>query len=188
MGDWQPAGGPPATRAAAGAGSGARPRPNPLRRTLPRCCTRRSQGHGLQEHRRQGAIQLRGPHSAGNLYFDAERYDDAIKWYQAALKLKPKDVNVSTDLGVCYYSTNQPDKALEQFNQSLKIDPNHAKTLLNIGIVKAFAKQDLDGALAAWEQVVRVAPDSPEGQQAKRGIEGIRSAHASGGAGQKPGN
>ena len=62
-----------------------------------------------------------------NLYFDAERYDDAIKWYQAALKLKPKDVNVSTDLGVCYYSTNQPDKALEQFDQSLKIDPNHAK-------------------------------------------------------------
>jgi tetratricopeptide (TPR) repeat protein len=122
-----------------------------------------------------------------NLYYDAERYDDAITWYQAALKLKPNDVNVSTDLGVCYYSTNQPDKALEQFNQSLKIDPNHAKTLLNIGIVKAFAKQDLDGALAAWEQVVRVAPDSAEGQQAKRGIEGIRSAH-SGGAGQKPGN
>src|SRR5258708_7652998 len=35
----------------------------------------------------------------GNLYFDAERYDDAIKWYAEALKLDPKDVNVSTDLG-----------------------------------------------------------------------------------------
>ena len=39
----------------------------------------------------------------GNLYFDAERYDDAIKWYGEALKLAPNDVNVSTDLGVCYY-------------------------------------------------------------------------------------
>src|SRR6185436_19698126 len=29
-----------------------------------------------------------------NLYFDAERYDDAIKWYQDALKLSPADVNV----------------------------------------------------------------------------------------------
>ena len=37
----------------------------------------------------------------GNLYFDAERYDEAIKWYSDALKLAPKDVNVSTDLGVC---------------------------------------------------------------------------------------
>ena len=36
----------------------------------------------------------------GNLYFDAERYDDAIKWYGEALKLEPNDVNVSTDLGV----------------------------------------------------------------------------------------
>ena len=81
-----------------------------------------------------------------NLYFDAERYDDAVKWYTEALKLNPNDVNVSTDLGVCYYYTNQPDKALEQFGQSLKLDPKHAKTLLNMGIVKAFGKQDLQGA------------------------------------------
>src|SRR6516165_8007009 len=50
-----------------------------------------------------------------NLYFDAERYDDAITWYEAAIKLAPRDVNLSTDLGVCYYYTNQPDKALAQF-------------------------------------------------------------------------
>lgn len=126
--------------------------------------------------------------SLGNLYYDAERYEDAIKWYQEALKLKPNDVNVSTDLGVCYYSTSQPDKALEQFNRSLKIDPKHAKTLLNIGIVKAFAKQDLDGALAAWQQVVQIAPNSPEAQQAQRGIDGIRSAHPGGTPGQNPGD
>src|SRR5262245_13482215 len=65
----------------------------------------------------------------GNLYFDAERYDDAIKWYGEALKIDPKDVNVSTDLGVCYYYANQADKALEQFAVSLAIDPKHAKTL-----------------------------------------------------------
>ena len=78
----------------------------------------------------------------GNLYFDAERYPDAIKWYDEAFKLNPKDVNVSTDLGVSYYYTNQPDRALQQFDESLKINPKHAKTLLNMGIVRAFGKQD----------------------------------------------
>jgi tetratricopeptide (TPR) repeat protein len=114
----------------------------------------------------------------GNLYFDAERYDEAIKWYSDALQLAPKDVNVSTDLGVSYYYSNQPDKALAQFDRSLAIDPKHAKTLLNVGIVKAFGKQDLDGAGAAWKQVIALAPDSPEGQAAKRALDSLTSAHA----------
>jgi tetratricopeptide (TPR) repeat protein len=125
----------------------------------------------------------------GNMYFDAERYDEAIKWYGEAIRLSPNDVNVSTDLGICYYYTNQADKALEQFDRSLKIDPNHAKTLLNVGIVRAFGKQDLDGASQAWQKVLKLAPDSPEAQAAKRALDTLQSAHPNlaTGAAQKPG-
>lgn len=123
----------------------------------------------------------------GNLYFDAERYDDAIKWYSDALRLSPNEVEISTDLGVSYYYTNQPDKALEQFDRSLKIDPTHAKTLLNVGIVKAFGKQDLQGAQQAWEQVIKLAPQSPEAQAARRALDSLRAAHQAQGAAQKPG-
>jgi tetratricopeptide (TPR) repeat protein len=122
-----------------------------------------------------------------NLYFDAEKYDDALKWYIEALKLSPKDVNISTDLGVCYYYTNQADKALEQFKRSLAIDPKHAKTLLNVGIVKAFGKQDLEGAMAAWQQVIDIAPGSEEAQKARQVLDSIKSAHP-GTPGQKPGD
>ena len=45
-----------------------------------------------------------------NLYFDAERFQDAAEWYEAALKINPRDVNASTDLGIAYYYMNQPDK------------------------------------------------------------------------------
>src|SRR5712691_9418118 len=134
---------------------------------------------GREPQNAQPRVQL------ANLYFDAERYDDAIKWYGEALKLSPNDVNVSTDLGVCYYYTNQPDKALEQFDRSLKLDPKHAKTLLNVGIVKAFGKQDLAGATEAWQDVLKVAPDSPEAQAAKRALDGLQSAHPA--ATTKPG-
>lgn len=113
----------------------------------------------------------------GNAYFDAERYTDAIAWYEAALKLNPADANVSTDLGVAYYYTNQADRAVKQFEHSLAVNPKHTKTLLNLGIVKAFGKQDLGGAAQAWQQVIALAPDSPEGQAAKKALEGLQSAH-----------
>jgi cytochrome c-type biogenesis protein CcmH/NrfG len=113
----------------------------------------------------------------GNMFFDAEQFREAITWYEQALMLNAKDANVSTDLGVAYYYTNQPDRALAQFDHSLKVDPKHIKTLLNVGIVRAFGKQDLPGAARAWQQVVDLSPDSPEGQAAKKGLEGIKSAH-----------
>jgi cytochrome c-type biogenesis protein CcmH/NrfG len=121
----------------------------------------------------------------GNLYFDAERYTDAVQWYEDALRLQPADANVSTDLGVAYYYTNQPDRALSQFDASLAIDPGHIKTLLNVGIVRAFGKQDLAGAAKAWEQVVKLSPNSPEGQAATKGLEGLKNAHPEAGTGGK---
>ena len=125
----------------------------------------------------------------GNLYFDAERFTDAVKWYEEASKLSPQDVNVSTDLGISYYYTNQPDRALTQFERSLALDPKHSKTLLNVGIVRAFGKQDLDGATKAFQQVLDVAPGSPEARAARQALDGIRSAHPEtpGGAAKQPG-
>jgi tetratricopeptide (TPR) repeat protein len=118
----------------------------------------------------------------GNTYFDGERYQDAVKWYEDGLRLDPKNVDASTDLGVSYYYLNQPDRALKQFEHSLSIDPRHTKTLLNQGIVRAFGKQDIEGATSSWQRVVELAPNTPEGQAAKRALDSMRNAHP-GGAG-----
>ncbi|MDQ3071006.1 MAG: tetratricopeptide repeat protein, partial [Acidobacteriota bacterium] len=113
----------------------------------------------------------------GNMYFDIDRFEDAIKWYDESLRINPKDPDVSTDLGIAFYYTNQADRALRQFAHSLSLNPSHTKTMLNQGIVLAFAKQDLGGAARAWERVVQLAPQSPEGQAARRALAGLRSAH-----------
>lgn len=112
----------------------------------------------------------------GNLYFDAERYPDAIKWYEESLRLDPRNPDASTDLGISFYYTGQVDRALAQFETSLTIDPRHTKTMLNKGIVLAFGKQDLAGAEAAWKQVIAIAPDSQEAQAARKGLEGLAAA------------
>jgi cytochrome c-type biogenesis protein CcmH/NrfG len=112
----------------------------------------------------------------GNLYFDAERYAEAAQWYEAALKIDPKNVDASTDLGIAYYYSNQADRALAQFDRSLAVDPRHSKTLLNMGIVRAFAKEDVDGATEAWQRALDAAPaGSPEATTAKRLLDGIRA-------------
>jgi tetratricopeptide (TPR) repeat protein len=128
------------------------------------------------------AVQL------GNTYFDAERYPDAINWYEQALKIDPKNADASTDLGVSYYYSNRADDALKQFENSLRLDPKHTKTLLNKGIVLAFGKQDLNGAAESWRKVVELAPNSPEAQAAQRGLEGIAASQAGGRAGGGPTN
>ena len=113
----------------------------------------------------------------GNLYYDSGRYQDAIKWYSESLALNPKNVDVSTDLGVSYYYNNEIDRAIQQLNRSLEIDSSHGKTMLNLGVVLAFGKQDLKGATDVWKRLVEIAPLSPEGQQAKQALETLSSAH-----------
>lgn len=135
-----------------------------------------------QQHPDDAAIRVQ----LGNLYFDAERFQEAAEWYEAALKIDPKNVNASTDLGIVYYYMNQPDKALAQFDHSLSIDPTHAKTLLNVGIVRAFGKQDLKGAADAWENVLQVAPGSDEARAARQALDGLRAAHQNPGGASAP--
>ena len=114
----------------------------------------------------------------GNLYFDAERYDQAAPWYEEALKLDPGNTDVSTNLALAYFATTQVDRALAQLDRSLAIDPRNVKALFTQGVVRARGKQDLPGAAESWQRVVDVAPNSKEGQQAQQGLEAIRAAHA----------
>lgn len=124
----------------------------------------------------------------GNMYFDAGRFQEAAGWYEDALRIDPRNPDVSTDLGIAYYYTNQPDRALRQFDHSLSVDPKHSKTLLNLGVVRAFGKQDLKGAAEAWQQVVDLAPDTPEARAARQALEGLRNAHPDvSGSGTPPG-
>lgn len=113
----------------------------------------------------------------GNLYFDSERFEQAIPWYEAALKLAPTNPDISTDLGVSYLYTQQTDRAIAQFEKSITMDPKHLKTWLNIGIAKAMVKGDTAGGEAAWQKVIEIAPGSEEARRAQQGIDALKGGH-----------
>ncbi|TAK15672.1 MAG: tetratricopeptide repeat protein [Acidobacteria bacterium] len=113
----------------------------------------------------------------GNLYFDSERFDQAIPWYESALTLSPKNPDISTDLGTAYLYTQQTDKAIAQFEKSIGMDPKHLKTWLNLGIAKAMVKGDTAGGEAAWKKVIEIAPGSEEAKRAQQGIDALKGGH-----------
>jgi len=160
---------PAATVSSAPGGAAATPAAPPLDTAREQALTSQLQG---DPNNVAASIDL------ANVYFDAERWPDAIRWYEHALELDPNNTNASTDLGVSYYNDNEPDRALEQFEHSLTLDPLHTKTLFNKGIVLAFAKEDLTGAVEQWKQVVDLAPGSSEGLAARQLLEGVATAHA----------
>ena len=169
----RPADGPPAATAASASASPQQPAPPPI--DLQRA-------GALEQQANKEPANATVRYDLGNLYLEAQRPDLAIPWYEAALRINPKDVNVSTDLAVAYWYNDDADRALKQIDHSLSLDAKHAKTLLNQGIIRAFGKRDMDGARESWEKVLKVAPDSPEAARAKQGIEGLTAAHSDTGA------
>ncbi len=101
----------------------------------------------------------------GNLYYDKQQFQDATQYYERALKIHPENVDVRTDMGTCYWNLGAADKALAEFNRALTYRPNHAQTLFNIGIVKFQGKNDPQGAIDAWQRLLKTHPDYPNKQQ-----------------------
>jgi tetratricopeptide (TPR) repeat protein len=115
----------------------------------------------------------------GNLYMDAERWDEAIRWYREALALNPSLPEVTTDLGACLVSSGKPAEALAEFERVLKADPAHRNALYNRGIALRQMGRAKD-AIAAWEELLRRHPDDPQLQGLRGRIEQLRATAASG--------
>ena len=76
----------------------------------------------------------------GDAYFNLAREKDSAQMpkaraaYQKALKIKPNDADLLTDIGLTFYFARPSDTAaaLDYFEQSLKINPRHERALENL--------------------------------------------------------
>jgi cytochrome c-type biogenesis protein CcmH/NrfG len=95
-------------------------------------------------------------------YKAAHQFKDAIVYFQKALEIDPKNVPIRTDMASCMYYTGDVDGALAELNKSLAYDPKHPGTLMNIGIIKWQGKKDTNGAIAAWQTLLKLNPNFPQ--------------------------
>jgi len=98
----------------------------------------------------------------GNLYYDAQQYPEAVKYYESSLQINPKETDVRTDMATAYHLMGQSDRAIQEYDAVLKIDSKHANALFNQGMVKWQDKMDLNGAIASWKRLLEVHPDYPQ--------------------------
>src|SRR5664279_5718396 len=95
-------------------------------------------------------------------YKASHQFQDAISYFQKALDVDPKNVPIRTDMASCMYYTGDVDGALAQLDKSLAYDPKHPGTLMNIGIIRWQGKKDVNGAVAAWEKLLKLNPNFPQ--------------------------
>jgi len=103
----------------------------------------------------------------GTLYRAAHQFKQAADYYQKALQIAPNNVAARTDMASCLYYEGDVDGALNQLQQSLQYDPKDANSLFNLGMIRWRGKNDANGAVAAWEQLLQSNPTLAEARQAE---------------------
>lgn len=106
----------------------------------------------------------------GLTYKATHQFEQAAEYFKKSLQSDPKNIAVRADYATCLYYTGKVDEALEQLQKALTYDPKHPGTLYNIGLIKLKGKGDVDGAVAAWQQLLKSNPDLPQKANVERMI------------------
>jgi tetratricopeptide (TPR) repeat protein len=98
--------------------------------------------------------------------------DEAAGLYERVIKKDPKNIEVMTELTVCYYNMGQMDKALAVTERILAIKPSYTPAHYNLGAILA-AKGEKEKARRAWEKLMKEYPNSPDAKRAGEAIKQI---------------
>jgi tetratricopeptide (TPR) repeat protein len=75
-----------------------------------------------------------------------------------------------------YRRSKNPAKAIELFEKAMKIDPKHEQSRFNKGIVLMYDLNDKQGAIAAWEELLKINPfaSGPGGQSIREMVDNLK--------------
>jgi tetratricopeptide (TPR) repeat protein len=86
--------------------------------------------------------------------------DEVIRYYTAAVALRPKCAGVHVNLGVALANKGRLDEAIGEQRQALRLKENCAPAYYNLG-AHLRIKGRLDESIAAFREAVRLRPDFP---------------------------
>jgi serine/threonine-protein kinase len=108
------------------------------------------------------APQVWRPHSnLANLCMKTGRSDRAIEICEEAIRLDARNVNAHGKLAYVYKGLGKFDEAIESYRDLIKLDPDRASVHNTLGALLHDRKRDVDGALRAFRDAVRLGPRNP---------------------------
>jgi cytochrome c-type biogenesis protein CcmH/NrfG len=100
----------------------------------------------------------------GNLYFDTDQAEKSIKAYSKALEIDPANADVRTDMAIMFRKKGDFGRAVSEFKKAAQADPKHVNSRYNLGVVLLHDMGDIGGAVAAWEEYLKVDPAGPRAE------------------------
>lgn len=94
-----------------------------------------------------------------NLYFDQERYLEAVKFYRESLLIDTTNPSVRTDLGIALLRLGHTVEAIQAFEAAIRDAPDHALAHYNLGVTLAQGG-DPAGAIQELQEAVRLSQGS----------------------------
>ncbi|HQU83238.1 MAG TPA: tetratricopeptide repeat protein [Pyrinomonadaceae bacterium] len=95
----------------------------------------------------------------GDLYSQIGRYDEAVKYYQAGIKLQPNNFQANVVLANVYFDTKQYEEAEKYYAKALEINPKdvNSRTDLATTLVERPNPQ-FDRAIAEFKKSLELEP------------------------------
>lgn len=87
-----------------------------------------------------------------------QRYKEAKKDFEKAIRADRTYADAYNNLGVIYYLQRKQGNAIKQYNKAIALRQDSASYYSNLGAAY-FSKKDLPNAVAAYKQAIEIDPD-----------------------------
>jgi ribosomal protein L40E len=113
-----------------------------------------------------------------NLLYDANRHQEALRYYREYLAAKPDDHDARTDMAYSLYETGFPDSAIIELKRVIKAVPTHQNAAYNLAMMYV-AKKNRDSVIYWLRRVITIDSTSMQAQRATQLIQALEQAHGS---------
>ena len=96
-----------------------------------------------------------------NIYFQNDRFDEAVPAYQAVMELEPDNITAISQLALIYQERGDSEKSIEMYEKVLKTKSDNPNLWFNLGILY-FQMDEFDKAKASFDKVLEINPDDVE--------------------------